>query len=125
MSNIRNPVLEEKLGKLRDYYTSDEDVQLLNVYEKKLRNSVTSLGINKMAPIMEIVAQAEATVKDVSIILSEKRELSEKERDSLFVKRECYQFFIDRLSGKRDDHREKAIEDWMDTRIKIIEDKDS
>ena len=75
-----------------------------------------------MQPIVDIVKAGTRVIEDINNILQYDRKMNDLERLTLFEKRDAYQFFINRLSGKYDNEAEISLSRMFDERIKKIED---
>lgn len=117
-----NPIIQEKINRLRKEYTDSDSNEMLNDIEKRLRDNIKRQKIPEMGIIIEIVEAGNKIIEEINFILTNTDDLSEKERDKLIVKRKVHEFYISRLSGEHEAKRIAAMEKFLDERIKIIGD---
>lgn len=118
--SIIDPVLQDKLAKLRAHYDDADSWQLFDEQEAALREAFSQQEVQKIPVIGKAIEECRKVIADLETILLNSKDLPEIERVRLFERRENHLFFIGRLSGEKESARIKSISDFLDSRIKII-----
>lgn len=117
-----DPILQEKINKLRKHYTDSDSSTMLDDIEKRLRDNIKRQKIPEMGVIIEIVSAGKKIIEELNFILLNSEELTSEARAKLLERRKVHEFYINRLSGSHEEKRIAAMEKFLDDRIKTIGD---
>lgn len=113
-----DPLLTEKLKRLRDYYWNDEgSLKQIDSYEKNVRKLVILEKLMENQSVIEIVKDAKNRVKTIDIILTTDKNLNETARLELFKEKEVHKFYLDRFDNVSIEQRMEAIYKVVDEEI--------
>lgn len=112
---------QEKIKKLRDYYSDKESLSTLAAKEKELRSLIVSSGLRKNEVVADIIKKADRIVGDMTSLLQQDEDMPEDVRKRIFAERKVHMFYLALLGGEEADKRIQAIEKFFDDRISEIE----
>lgn len=85
---------EKNLKILREKYTFDADKRNTFEREKKVRSLMARKDLKDMDGIKQLVAELIKRVKDISVLLSWDKKMTEADRQAFFKEREAYQWVV-------------------------------
>ena len=111
--------IKDKIRKLREYWSDDEDsLKFVVGVEKRLRALVLKEKLSDSKAISDIVEDARRRISAINAILTNDEELPEMKRKLMFHERKVFQFFLDRLDGKKLDQQYEAVGRLLDEELK-------
>lgn len=82
--------LETKIQKLRTLYSFDQDKKMTLEWETKVREMMVRAEASKLDGVKDLIAELEKMIRDISSLLAWDNEMTQEQRNTAFVKRECY-----------------------------------
>ncbi len=81
---------QKNIAILREKYTFSEDKEMTFLWEKKVRELTLIKNLKELDGIKQFLAELETMIKEMSTLLSWSKEMTEEERQKVFVRREVY-----------------------------------
>lgn len=118
---------DEKIVKLRSYYTDEESLNTLAKKEKELRTLIASTGLRDHETIKKIISTTRKIIEGIDLLLQQDADMDEITRKKLFVEKKVHQFHLERLGGDEADKRIQSIERFLDDKLAEVglEDKEA
>ena len=120
--------IKDKIKKLREYWFDDENsLKFVVGVEKRLRALVLKEKLKDSKVITDIVEETRKRISAVNALLTNDEEMSEMNRKLLFRERKVYNFFLDRLDGKKVDQQFESVGRLLDEELKnagLMKDED-
>ena len=86
--------LLKNLAKLKEYYSLPQHKRMVEVWEKTTRTAILRSDAYKFDAIKDLVKNLKNKIEKINVLLTNDRELDDKNRDRLFEERDAYKFLI-------------------------------
>jgi len=85
--------MSDKIQQLKEKFDSQEDLEQINVWEHKLREQMVITDLYKNEAIKMLLEQLQVKIDDVNSQLQNNQDLTDRDRDKLFVEKRCWSWF--------------------------------
>ncbi len=88
--------LQVKLNTLKERFLNEDEgsIVTINSWEKSLKEAILTKEFGEHPVVVQIRAELQKRLDGLKALLSESEDLTEKERDKAFAKKEIYKWFL-------------------------------
>lgn len=108
-------IIDSKIKELRKEFLEPEDKATIKAWEKDFKREILKLELKKNDAIKMLINEMKEKIERVNNLLVSDRNLTEKERDKLFERRDSYEWFLNIFSSA--ENRIKTIEIEIDNNL--------
>lgn len=106
------------LEKLRSIYKEDPmSLKLVDERDRQLREALNTAEVGEIPAIISLTHDAIDEIAKINHSLCLKKDLSEVDRKCLFMVRDVYEFFIDRLNAGQARNIIASVEGWASKHV--------
>ncbi len=84
----------KKLNKYKESLTFPSDQRVIEQWEKSIRGNIVRSEVSKMDGVKELIQKLKEKIEKCNFILQNDRDLTEQERDKLFIRKDEQQWLI-------------------------------